>query len=59
MWCRCQSHIEGLTLRTHYAAKDAGRDVRIVRPLHADVDHGLSIYHRENEYLKGLMLYVV
>ena len=42
-----------------YAAKDAGRDVRIVRPLHADVDHGLSIYHRENEYLKGLMLYVV
>ena len=42
-----------------YAAKDAGRDVRIVRPLHADLDHSLSVYHRENEYLKGLMLYVV
>ncbi len=42
-----------------YAAKDAGRDVRIVRPLSADLDHALSIYHRENEYLKGLMLYVV
>ncbi|MBN2164361.1 MAG: class I SAM-dependent rRNA methyltransferase [Pontiellaceae bacterium] len=42
-----------------YAAKDAGRDVRVVRPLHADVDHALSIYHRENEYLKGLMLYVL
>ncbi|WP_372845098.1 class I SAM-dependent rRNA methyltransferase [Pontiella sp.] len=42
-----------------YAAKDAGRDVRIVRALSADVDHALSVYHRENEYLKGLMLYVV
>lgn len=42
-----------------YAAKDAGRDVRIVRPLSADLNHALSIYHRENEYLKGLMLYVV
>jgi 23S rRNA (cytosine1962-C5)-methyltransferase len=42
-----------------YAAKDAGRDVRVVRPLAADVDHALSIYHRENEYLKGLMLYVL
>jgi 23S rRNA (cytosine1962-C5)-methyltransferase len=41
-----------------YAAKDAGRDVRIVRTLSADVDHALSVYHRENEYLKGLMLYV-
>ncbi len=41
-----------------YAAKDAGRDARIVRALSADVDHCLSVYHRENEYLKGLMLYV-
>jgi len=42
-----------------YAAKDAGRDVRIVRSLSADVDHCLSAYHRENEYLKGLMLCVL
>jgi 23S rRNA (cytosine1962-C5)-methyltransferase len=42
-----------------YAAKDAGRDVRIVKPLSADLDHGLSVFHRENEYLKGLMLYVL
>jgi 23S rRNA (cytosine1962-C5)-methyltransferase len=42
-----------------YAAKDAGRDVRIVRTLSADVDHVLSVYHRENEYLKGLMLCVL
>ncbi len=42
-----------------YAAKDAGRDVRVVKQLSADLDHALSIYHRENEYLKGLMLYVV
>lgn len=41
-----------------YAAKDAGRDVRIVKTLSADTDHALSVYHRENEYLKGLMLYV-
>lgn len=41
-----------------YAAKDAGRDVRIIKTLSVDTDHVLSVYHRENEYLKGLMLYV-
>lgn len=42
-----------------YAAKDSGREVRVLQRLAADVDHALSIYHRENEYLKGLLLHVV
>ncbi|MDD2236962.1 MAG: class I SAM-dependent rRNA methyltransferase [Kiritimatiellae bacterium] len=42
-----------------YAAKDSGREVRVLQRLAADVDHGLSIYHRENEYLKGLVLHIV
>lgn len=41
-----------------YGAKDAGRSVRVVKSLSADLDHPASIYHRESEYLKGLMLYV-
>ena len=42
-----------------YAAKDSGREIRVLQRLAADADHALSIYHRENEYLKGLLLHVV
>lgn len=42
-----------------YAAKDSGREVRVIQRLAAAADHALSIYHRENEYLKGLILHVV
>lgn len=40
------------------AAADAGRDVRIIHQLTQPVDHPVSIYHPEGEYLKGLVLYV-
>ncbi|MBQ0159659.1 MAG: class I SAM-dependent rRNA methyltransferase [Bacteroidales bacterium] len=40
------------------AAANAHRQVRIVRQLPHAIDHPVSIYHPEGEYLKGLMLYV-
>lgn len=40
------------------AAASAGRKVRIVRQLPHAMDHPVSIYHPEGEYLKGLLLSV-
>lgn len=40
------------------SAANAGRKVRIVKKLPHAVDHPVSIYHPEGEYLKGLLLYV-
>jgi len=40
------------------AAIDAGRNVRIVKYLSHPVDHPISIYHPEGEYLKGMILFV-
>lgn len=40
------------------AAAMAHREVRIVRRLPHALDHPVSIYHPEGEYLKGLLLYV-
>ncbi|MDX2442313.1 MAG: class I SAM-dependent rRNA methyltransferase [Bacteroidales bacterium] len=40
------------------AAANSGRSVRILYQLTQPVDHPISIYHPEGEYLKGLVLYV-
>lgn len=40
------------------AAANAKRKVRIVKQLPHAIDHPVSIYHPEGEYLKGLLLYV-
>lgn len=40
------------------AAANAKRKVRIVRQLPHAMDHPVSIFHPEGEYLKGLLLYV-
>ncbi|MCR4828813.1 MAG: class I SAM-dependent rRNA methyltransferase [Bacteroidales bacterium] len=40
------------------AAANAGREVRVVRRLPHAVDHPVSIFHPEGEYLKGLLLEV-
>ena len=40
------------------AAANARRQVRIVRQLPHAMDHPVSIYHPEGEYLKGLLLEV-
>ncbi len=40
------------------SAYKSGRDVRMIKELHAPADHPFSIYHPEGEYLKGWILYV-
>ena len=40
------------------AAANAHRNVRIVLQLPHAMDHPVSIYHPEGEYLKGLLLYI-
>jgi 23S rRNA (cytosine1962-C5)-methyltransferase len=40
------------------AAADTGRNVRILHQTTQPSDHPINIYHPENEYLKGLALYV-
>ena len=40
------------------AAADAKRNVRILHQTTQPADHPINIYHPENEYLKGLVLYV-
>jgi 23S rRNA (cytosine1962-C5)-methyltransferase len=39
------------------AALRSGRTVRLVRELHADVDHPVASTHPEGEYLKGWMVH--
>jgi 23S rRNA (cytosine1962-C5)-methyltransferase len=39
------------------AALQSGRVVRLLRELHADVDHPVSANHPEGEYLKGWMVH--
>ena len=40
------------------AAADARRNIRILHQTTQPPDHPINIYHPENEYLKGLVLYV-
>ena len=40
------------------SAANARRNVRIVKQLPHAIDHPVSIFHPEGEYLKGLLLYV-
>lgn len=41
------------------AAKDAGREVQIIKKTSHPFDHPINIYHPEGEYLKGLLLRVL
>jgi 23S rRNA (cytosine1962-C5)-methyltransferase len=40
------------------AAIVAGREIKVLQHLGQPADHPVSIYHREGEYLKGLVLHV-
>jgi 23S rRNA (cytosine1962-C5)-methyltransferase len=40
------------------AAIQAGRQIKVLHHLAQPADHPVSIFHREGEYLKGLVLYV-
>lgn len=39
------------------AGRRAGRDVRLLQELHADLDHPVAATHPEGEYLKGWMVH--
>jgi 23S rRNA (cytosine1962-C5)-methyltransferase len=41
------------------AAIQSGREMKVLQHLGQPADHPVSIYHREGEYLKGLVLYIV
>jgi len=49
---------EAFALAVFSAAAQTGRSVRILDRFNQPVDHPVSIYHPEGEYLKGLLLYV-
>jgi len=53
----CSSHISADLFQKilFAAAKDAGRELRILSKTSHPADHPVSIYHPEGEYLKGLL----
>ncbi len=58
--CSCSYHVpeEIFEKVVMAAARDAGRNVRIVQKHRLAMDHPINIYHSEIDYLKGLLLYV-
>ena len=55
--CSCSSYITPDLFQkiVFAAAKDARRNVRILAKTSHAMDHPISIYHPEGEYLKGLL----
>ena len=56
--CSQAVSLEDFQTMVFSSANLAGRKVRIVKRLPHAVDHPVSVYHPEGEYLKGLLLYV-
>ncbi len=56
----CSQHISKDLFRkiVFSAAADAGRPCRILHQLSQGIDHPVSIFHPESEYLKGLVLQI-
>lgn len=56
----CSSHMTTDLFRkvVFGAAKDSGRQVRVIGETSQPVDHPVSLYHPEGNYLKGLILEV-
>ncbi len=56
----CSGSIDRDTFRkiVFTACASVGREVRILHQITQPLDHPVSIYHPEGEYLKGLVLYV-
>ncbi len=56
----CSGAVDKPTFRDilQEASRRSGRRVRLLRELHADVDHPVAVAHPEGEYLKGWMLHV-
>lgn len=58
--CSCSYSVDRELFQTviFQAAREAGRNVRIVSKHRLAYDHPVSIFHPESDYLKSLLLYV-
>lgn len=58
--CSCSYFISEEDFKTMLfrAAKKAKREIKILSSHHQSFDHPINIYHPENEYLKGFLLYI-
>jgi 23S rRNA (cytosine1962-C5)-methyltransferase len=58
--CSCSYHVnqELFELIVARAARDAGRNVKIIHKQRLAMDHPINIHHSEIDYLKSLLLYV-
>ncbi|MBN1405311.1 MAG: class I SAM-dependent rRNA methyltransferase [Candidatus Omnitrophica bacterium] len=58
--CSCSFFVnEGLFQKVIFeAAKDAGRNARIIQKHRLAYDHPINIYHPEGDYLKSFLLYI-
>ena len=55
----CSYYVDSLTFQKtiFQAALEAGREARIIQRHRQALDHPVSIFHPESDYLKGLLLY--
>ncbi len=58
--CSCSYQVDANLFQTvvFHAARQAGRDVRIIQRHRQALDHPVNIYHPETDYLKSLLLWV-
>lgn len=58
--CSCSYQVDSGLFQTivFHAARQAGRDVRIIQRHRQALDHPVNIYHPETDYLKSLLLWV-
>lgn len=58
--CSCSYHVDAELFQKiiFNAARELGRDVRIVQRHRMAFDHGVSVFHPEGDYLKSLLLQV-
>lgn len=59
--CSCSYHVDETLFRKilFHAAREAGRDIRILQSHRLAFDHLVSIYHPEGSYLKSFFCYVI
>ncbi len=59
--CSCSSHIDWSLFQKiiYSAAKDNKREVQVIGKYGQPLDHPISIFHPESEYLKSLLLHVL
>jgi 23S rRNA (cytosine1962-C5)-methyltransferase len=59
--CSCSYHVDEPLFRKmlFHAAKESGRDLKLLQSHRTAFDHPVSIFHPEGSYLKSFLCYVV